>query len=357
MTTEIIRIEDSHAQADDIKKAASLINQGGLVVIPTETVYGLGGDATNPLSSQKIYAAKGRPSDNPLIIHIAEPSDAEKYAYTNSLYYKLADAFMPGPLTVILKKKDIIPCQTTGGLDTVAVRCPSHPIAHAIIKAAGVAIAAPSANISGKPSSTAPQHVVDDFSGRVDMIIDGGSCEIGLESTIVLINENSSSLTLLRPGAITYDALCCICDDVIISPTLEGVLEADEHPISPGMKYRHYAPSAEFVLLDGEDDAVLKFMIEEQKKRRCALLCYDEEIECLDKSGILLPLGKKDDVAMHAKALFAGLRKCDTLSPDVIYAHLPKKDGLGLALYNRMIRAASHTVLKIDNNDFMKGSK
>jgi L-threonylcarbamoyladenylate synthase len=357
MTTDIIRIEDPVVQKGDIEKAASLINKGGLVVIPTETVYGLGGDATNPLSSQKIYAAKGRPSDNPLIIHIAEPSDAEKYAYTNSLYYKLADAFMPGPLTVILKKKDIIPYQTTGGLDTVAVRCPSHPIAHAVIEAAGVAIAAPSANISGKPSSTALEHVVEDFSGRVDMIIDGGSCEIGLESTIVLINENSSSLTLLRPGAVTYDALCCVCDNVMISPTLEGVLKADEHPISPGMKYRHYAPSAEFVLLDGEDDAVLKFMIEEQKKRRCALLCYDEEIEYLDKSGILLPLGKKYDVAMHSKALFAGLRKCDTLSPDVIYAHLPKKDGLGLALYNRMIRAASHTVLKIDNNDFMKGSK
>ena len=333
MTTEIIKIEDLCAQSDHIKKAASLINQGGLVVIPTETVYGLGGDATNPRSSQKIYAAKGRPSDNPLIIHIADPRDAEKYAYTNSLYYKLASAFMPGPLTVILKKKDIIPIETTGGLDTVAVRCPSHPIAHAIIEAAGVPIAAPSANISGKPSSTALEHVVEDFSGRVDMIIDGGNCEIGLESTIVLVNENATSLTLLRPGAITYDALCCVCDSVIISPTLEGTLKADEHPLSPGMKYRHYAPSAEFILLDGEDSDILHFMREEQKKRRCALLCYDEEVEYLDKNGIILPVGKKDDVPMHAKTLFAGLRKCDILSPDVIYAHLPPRDGLGLAIY------------------------
>ena len=176
MNTTVIKINDVNSQAEDIAYAAALLCGGGLVVIPTETVYGLGGDGTNPQSSKKIYAAKGRPSDNPLIIHRAEPSDAEKYAYTNEIYYKLAKAFMPGPLTVILPKKDTIPYETTGGLDTVAVRCPSHPVAHAIIKAAGIPIAAPSANISGKPSTTAVEYVIEDFDGRVDMIIDGGAC-------------------------------------------------------------------------------------------------------------------------------------------------------------------------------------
>ena len=349
MNTEIIKITDPLAQRDDVLRAAALLRDGGLVVIPTETVYGLGGDGTNPLSSEKIYAAKGRPSDNPLIIHISQPSDAENYARTSSLYYKLAKAFMPGPLTVILPKKDIIPYQTTGGLDTVAVRCPSHPVAHAIIEAAGVPIAAPSANISGRPSATEVEYVIEDFDGRVDMIIDGGACEIGLESTIVMITRDSDGegLVLLRPGAITYDALCCVCDNVSISPTIEGTLSENEHPLSPGMKYKHYAPAADFVLIDGEDSDVLEFLKNEQKNRRCAILCYDEEIELLSPE-LLLPIGGKHDLKMQAKMLFARLRECDGISPDIIYAHLPSKDGLGMALYNRMIRAAAHTVIKIE---------
>ena len=345
MNTEIIKINDTNKQTDAIARAAALLRAGGLVVIPTETVYGLGGDGTNPLSAQKIYEAKGRPSDNPLIIHVAYPEDAEKYAVTNSLYYKLASAFMPGPLTVILPKKDNVPYETTGGLDTVAIRCPAHPVAHAIIKEAGVPVAAPSANISGRPSATAVKYVVEDFDGRVDMIVDGGDCEIGLESTIVLITKESG-LILLRPGAITYDALCCVCDNVAISPTLEGTLKEDEHPLSPGMKYRHYAPASQFVLLDGEDDNIIEFLKKEQEKCRCAILCYDEEAELLH-DGLLLPIGRRGDLKTHAKMLFARLRECDSLSPDVIYAHIPDKEGLGLALYNRMIRAAAHTVREV----------
>ena len=345
MKTTVIRIDDVNMQKADVDYAATLLREGGLVVIPTETVYGLGGDGTNPLSSKKIYAAKGRPSDNPLIIHIAYPSDAEKYAYTNEIYYKLAKAFMPGPLTVILKKKDTVPYETTGGLDTVAVRCPSHPVAHAIIEASGIPIAAPSANISGKPSTTSVEYVIEDFDGRVDMIIDGGACEIGLESTIVMITE-SGGLILLRPGAITYDALCCVCDDVTVSPTLEGTLSENERPLSPGMKYKHYAPSSQLILLDGEDEKVIEFLKKEQERCRCAILCYDEEAALL-KNELLLPIGRRGDLASHAKMLFARLRECDTVSPDLIYAHIPDKAGLGLALYNRMIRAAAHTVLKI----------
>ena len=237
------------------------------------------------------------------------------------------------------------------GLDSVAIRCPSHPIAHAIIKAAGVPIAAPSANISGRPSATEVEYVIEDFDGRVDMIVDGGACEIGLESTIVLITENNGKegLILLRPGAITYDALCCVCDNVTISPTIEGTLGENERPLSPGMKYRHYAPSAPFILLDGDDDNIIKFLQNEQKIKKCAVLCYDEEAELLDEK-LLLPIGKRDDKIMHARSLFSRLRECDQVKPDVIYAHIPDKKGLGMALYNRMIRAAAHTVLKIDDN-------
>jgi len=347
METVVLKIEDPVKQSAQVERAAALIRDGGLVVIPTETVYGLGGDATNPLSAQKIYAAKGRPSDNPLIIHISDPRDAEKYAFTNELYYKLAKAFMPGPLTVILPKKDTVPKETTGGLDTVAVRCPSNPVASAIIRAAGAPIAAPSANISGRPSATMVKYVIEDFDGRVDMIVDGGESEIGLESTIVLITENNG-LVLLRPGAITYDALCCVCEDVTVSPTLEGTLSENEHPISPGMKYRHYAPSAKFVLLDGNEDSIINFLKEEQKRCRCAVLCYDEEAELLSDE-LLLPIGKRGDLKTHARMLFARLRECDELSPDIIYAHIPDKSGLGLALYNRMIRAAAHTVLYIED--------
>lgn len=345
MNTEVIKITDINKQRSEILKAARILANGGLAVIPTETVYGLGGDACSKESAKKIYAAKGRPSDNPLIIHIFSPDDAEKYAYTNEIYYRLAKAFMPGPLTVILKKKDIIPYEVTGGLDTVAIRCPSHPVAREIIKAAGIPIAAPSANLSGSPSPTCAEHVINDLYGRVDMIVDGGECEIGLESTIVMVNEDGG-VTMLRPGAVTYDALCCVCERVVLSPSMEGTLSENEHPLSPGMKYRHYAPDCRVVLLDGDDKDVLDFLISEQKKCRCAILCYNEETELLDAS-LLFPVGDKTDVAEHARRLFSSLRRADAEKPDIIYAHLPDRSGLGLALYNRMIRAASHEVKKI----------
>ncbi len=355
MDTEILNITDLEAQKELILRAAAVIKQGGLIVIPTETVYGLGGDGTCPASSKKIYQAKGRPSDNPLIIHIANAEDAEKYAYTNELYYKLSAAFMPGPLTVILKKKDIIPYETTGGLDTVAIRCPAHPVAHALIQACGVPIAAPSANISGRPSATSVKYVIEDFDGKVDMILDGGECEIGLESTIVLVGEDGDSLTLLRPGAVTYDALCCVCEKVTISPTLDGTLKDNERPISPGMKYRHYAPASPLILLDGKDEDVIRFLKNEQRNKKCAVICYDEEVHLL-KDTLLLPIGRKEDIDMQARMIFARLRECDRIDPEIIYAHLPPQNGLGLALYNRMMRAAAHTVLKIDSDTLMKGS-
>lgn len=344
MQTKHIRITDPAAAQPVFREAAEILAGGGLVVFPTETVYGLGGNATNEAAAKKIYAAKGRPSDNPLIIHIADPKEAEDYAVTSPLYYALAKAFMPGPLTVILPKKESIPLSTTGGLDSVAVRCPSHPVANRLIRACGFPIAAPSANLSGKPSPTSAEDVAEDLDGRVDMIIDGGECDIGLESTIVKLEGDTA--TLLRPGAVTYDALCMVCERVEIADAVLHRLSDNERPLSPGMKYRHYAPSSPLVLLAGEDAARLAFLQKMQKEKKCAILCYDEEIPSLESKD-LLPIGARDDISTQAHRLFGALRAADRTDAEIIYAPLPPAEGLGLALYNRMIRAAAHTVLKV----------
>ncbi|MBE6592963.1 MAG: threonylcarbamoyl-AMP synthase [Ruminococcaceae bacterium] len=342
--TEIFKIDPENINGSAVARCAKIIKSGGLVAFPTETVYGLGADATDKTAAKKIYAAKGRPSDNPLIIHVARPEDAERYAYTCELYYRLAEAFMPGPLTVILKKRDIVPDEVTGGLDSVAVRCPSHAVARELIKAADVAIAAPSANLSGSPSPTCAEHVAGDMSGRIDAIIDGGICEIGLESTIVKID--GESVTMLRPGGITVDALRCVCEHVEIASAVTEALGENERPLSPGMKYRHYAPSAQLVLLDGKDSDVTEFFLNAQKNENCALICYSEELSVLDGRKVI-DVGARDDLASQAQRLFGALREADGFGADVIYAHLPKQEGLGLALYNRLIRAAAHTVKKI----------
>ena len=346
MITELVKITDIAAPEAiaAIDKAAKIIKKGGLVVMPTETVYGLGGNGLDSAAAEKIYAAKGRPADNPLIIHIAEPREAENYCHVPPLYHALAKAFMPGPLTVIMPKKDIVPFSVTAGLETVAVRCPDHPVAQALINVAGVPIAAPSANLSGKPSPTNASYVLEDMNGKVDMIIDGGECDIGLESTIVMIKNDA--LTLLRPGAVTFDALTMVCDKVTIAPAVLEMLKEDEKPLSPGMKYKHYAPSTPLVLLDGEEENVIAYLQNEIKSQKCAVLCYNEEIPYLNGAS-LLPIGKKDDMAAHAHNLFTLLRDADKLGCHIIYAHLPPKTGLGLALYNRMIRAAAHTIKKV----------
>ena len=344
MKTQIFTVSQPSDEKIDI--AAAALRRGGLVIFPTETVYGLGADATNADAARSIYAAKGRPSDNPLIIHVDKPELAEKYAVTNEYYYRLAKKFMPGPLTVILPRKDTIPKETAGGLDTVAVRCPSHPIANALIAAAGIPIAAPSANISGKPSPTNAQDVICDMDGRVDIIIDGGECDIGLESTIVKLDGSKG--ILLRPGAITSDALLCVLDELEIAPAVIEKLAENERPLSPGMKYRHYAPDAPLVLLDGDAVDVLQFM--KDTPADALLLCYDEEINAL-KNKKILPIGSKNDLKTQAHRLFSCLRQADRENAKIIYAHLPPKEGLGLALYNRMLRAAAHTVKYIKSED------
>lgn len=345
MKTEILKIDQLAASQDLLARAALTIKRGGTVVFPTETVYGLGADATSAESAKKIYEAKGRPSDNPLIIHICEPSDAEPYAVTSPLYYRLAEHFMPGPLTVIMPKKDTIPATVTGGLDSVAVRCPSHPIARELIRLAQLPIAAPSANISGSPSPTCAAHVIDDLYGKVDCIIDGGECEVGVESTIVKLTGDDS-LVLLRPGAVTYDALSCVCANVSVADAVLHTLKENERPLSPGMKYRHYAPAKPLVLIDGSSAQRLAFFKEKQKNERCVIICYDEQA-CALGSGTIC-IGAEGDLATQAHRIFAALRESNSMSGDTIYANLPSTAGYGLAIYNRLIRAAAHTVIKLE---------
>lgn len=330
---------------NDLREAAELILTGKLVAIPTETVYGLGVNALIPEAPPKVYIAKDRPSDNPLIIHLASPEDAEQYAVTCDAYYKLAKAFMPGPLTVILPKKDCIPPSVTGGLASVAVRVPSHPIAHRLIELSGVPIAAPSANRSGRPSTTTVEHVIEDMDGRVDMILNGGPSDIGLESTIVLPKDDIT-LVLLRPGAITVEMLEEEGFTVILDKAVTELLKDGEQPLAPGMKYRHYAPNARVILLDGSREAIHNVM---QQYRDCtdvALLCYsDDPVADASNARILGAFDRRDQ---QARNLFDLLRSFDS-QPEIkqIYAPLPDRKGIGLALFNRMLKAAGYEIEKV----------
>ncbi len=349
MTTDIVtispdRLDTAEAQ-HALRRAAEVIRRGGLVVFPTETVYGLGADGSCAEAARRIYEAKGRPSDNPLILHIATPEDASQVAYTNAVYDALASAFMPGPLTVILKAKETVPPTVRGGLSTVAVRCPSHPIAHRLIEYSGVPIAAPSANRSGSPSPTNAAHVRDDMDGRVDIILDGGDAQIGLESTIVGVGEDGA-VTLLRPGGITIEMLQAVVGPVHISHAVTEALQPGERVLSPGMKYRHYAPKAPVLLLDGQTEDIVRYICDEGIEN-IGILCYDEAYESLAAAlpqATLYRLGAREDTLAQAHALFYLLREADKAGHTKLYAPLPPKEGMGLALYNRLIRAASYTI-------------
>lgn len=348
MNTEVMKIGSVSEDIEKIRRAADVIKKGGLVVFPTETVYGLGADATNAEAVKSIFTAKGRPSDNPLIIHIADPRDAEKYTVTNELYYKLAERFMPGPLTVILESKSCIPSVTRASLPTVAVRCPENAIARSLITEAGVPIAAPSANLSGTPSPTSAAHVIDDMTGRVNVIIDGGDCDFGLESTIVKI-ENDGSLTLLRPGKITVDDLCAVAEKVSIADAVLDKIAKDAPVLSPGMKYRHYAPSAPLELIDGDPKSAADYILKNNLSR-IAIISYDEDVAFFREKvqhAAIYSFGSRFDETEQAHLLFSLLRLADKENYEKIYAPLPGKSGVGLALFNRMIRAAAYTIVKV----------
>ncbi|MBP5269891.1 MAG: threonylcarbamoyl-AMP synthase [Clostridia bacterium] len=344
METRLITVDSAEPDEELLAGPARTVREGGLVIFPTETVYGIGSDATNPSASKKIYAAKGRPSDNPLIVHIASPEDAENIAVTSPLYYRLAGAFMPGPLTVILEKKDVIPFETTGGLPTVALRCPSHPVARALIRLAGVPVAAPSANVSGRPSATDAATAFSDFRGKADWIIGSGDAVIGLESTIVKPTSDDS-LLLLRPGAVTADELGMIVSRVEIAGSVEGVVGPDERPVCPGMKYRHYAPAKPLTLVSGPAEDRAAFLAAAAADG-AAVICYEEQADVIPRDRRIV-VGKENDLAAQAQRLFSALRLADRLPGDRLFANLPPRDGLGLALRNRLLKAAGHSVTDV----------
>ena len=323
-----------------LEPAAEILRRGGLVAFPTETVYGLGGNAFDPQAAEKIYKAKGRPSDNPLIVHLDEYRTAGRFCHTSELFFELADAFMPGPLTVVLPKRPFIPDGVTGGLDTVGIRVPSHPIAHELIALAGVPIAAPSANLSGKPSPTTFAHVYHDLNGKVDAIIDGGSCDFGVESTIVKLDNDK--IYLLRPGAITPEMLSLFSDELHIDPSVTE--KFDGVPLAPGMKYRHYAPDRPLVILDGGNKAIYRFLAD---KERRAVICFDEDMAFIQGDHVI-SCGPKGDSLTQANRLFGCLRALDGLKDiDVIYARMPSRVGIGLAVFNRLIKAAGFSVMTL----------
>ena len=329
--------------ADDevFERCGEIIRSGGLVAFPTETVYGLGVSAFSAESVPRVFAAKGRPIDNPLIVHIAYPEDAERVAFTSEVYYELAERFMPGPLTVILPKKDVVPDEVTGGLDSVGVRCPSHPAAHRLILASGVPIAAPSANLSGAPSPTSGKHVMRDMDGRCDAVIDGGSSDFGLESTVICLDGRRA--TILRPGAVTREDLLEVCSEVVVSDAVMNPAAAGERPLSPGMKYKHYSPEAEFVLIDADDKEFFEYINSLDEDGVGAIVSDSEKT--LLKNARHYSYGKDGDIKELCHSLFAIFRQADDDNIKKLYARLPGKDGQSLALYNRMIRAAGNRIV------------
>ena len=350
MQTKVYNIDLENMNESQMQEAGDLIAAGELVAFPTETVYGLGGDALHPDAAKKIYEAKGRPSDNPLIVHIADVSDLERVAkVVPGQAKKLADAFWPGPLTMIVWKKDEVPYATTGGLETVAVRMPDHPVALELIRKSGKLIAAPSANTSGRPSPTEASHVYADMDGRIAMILDGGSVGIGIESTIIDLTEPVPMV--LRPGYITPEMLAEVLgEEVIIDP---GILAADDttKPKAPGMKYRHYAPKAEMIIVEGKEKAVIEkinALTEEahQSGKKVAVIAT-EETECAYQADYVLSIGKREDEDSIAKHMYKILRDCDTLEVEVIYSESFQTPRIGQAIMNRLLKAAAHQVIHV----------
>ena len=349
METQVRRLSYSQIDETMIEEAGRIIRKGGLVAFPTETVYGLGGDALNPESSKKIYAAKGRPSDNPLIVHIADKRDLYRIVReVPEKAKKLMEAFWPGPLTMIFYKNELVPQATTGGLDTVAVRMPSDRIAAAFIRAAGGFVAAPSANVSGRPSTTTAAHVEEDLSGRIEMILDGGQAVIGLESTIVDMSVEPP--VILRPGAVTKEMMEAVIgplevDKAIIAP------DSGVKPKAPGMKYRHYAPRADLAVVEGSTEAVIAAINQlaeeaEAEGKRVGIIATDETKERYPK-GLVLSLGARKHEEEIAQHLFEVLRDFDETDVDCIYSEAFDEASIGPAIMNRLLKAAGHKVIRV----------
>ncbi|MCL2158722.1 MAG: L-threonylcarbamoyladenylate synthase [Oscillospiraceae bacterium] len=343
MITEIIRIDEKNIDCPNehskLQSAAKLIRGGGLVVFPTETVYGLGANAMDAAAVKKIYETKGRPADNPLIVHLCDPGDIGRYAKLTGTADKLIKKFLPGPLTLVLEKKDSA-LDAACRLDTLALRVPKNKTARKLIELAGVPIAAPSANLSGRPSHTSPNRIIAELSGKVEAIICGENCEMGLESTVVSFNSDDS-LDILRSGCITREMLSGY------KIRESGSKEAALPPRSPGQKYAHYSPNAPLYMLSGDEERVADFVRAEMQTKRAGFLCHDEFLKYFADQSRIISLGKKNDAQNQAKNLFEALNAFNELDVELIYAIEPEKSGIGEAIYSRLIKAAGGKVIKI----------
>lgn len=346
-------MDEQHIDKEALKEAGEIIKNGGLVAFPTETVYGLGGDALNEKSSDKIYQAKGRPSDNPLIVHICKMEDM--YPIVKEVpetARKLAEAFWPGPLTMILYKSEKVPYATTGGLETVAIRMPKHETARAFIEAAGGYVAAPSANTSGKPSPTLAKYVAEDMDGKIDMIIDGEEIDIGLESTIVDLTEDTP--TILRPGYITKEMLERVLGEVSIDQTILDN-QSMQAPKAPGMKYKHYAPKGDLIIISGEQQRVIdeinkRTKVKQEKGKTVGVIGTDETVPFYMADSVK-SAGSRADEDSIAKTLYKMLREFDDEDISVIYSESFASDeeteGIGQAIMNRLLKAAGHHIERV----------
>ncbi|NEX01945.1 MULTISPECIES: L-threonylcarbamoyladenylate synthase [Pseudobutyrivibrio] len=353
MITKIMDVSEEPINMEYIREASEILKSGGLVAFPTETVYGLGGDATDKEASRKIYAAKGRPSDNPLIVHIAKFSQLEDITENLPKTAKLlADAFWPGPLTMVCNKNQVIPYETTGGLDTVAVRMPNNPVALALIEESGCMIAAPSANTSGRPSPTKASHVYEDLSGKIEAILDGGAVDIGLESTIVDLTEDV--VTILRPGFINMDMLRKVVGEVRMDP---GIVYNDKgttsgaKPKAPGMRYKHYAPKGDLTIISGEEDTVVgkinQLTREALKEGKKVGIIATSETADRYPEGEVLVIGNRSDESSIAHNLYDILRRFDELSVDLIYSESFATPKMGQAIMNRLLKAAGQKTIEV----------
>ena len=339
MHTEYLSTESA-----DLQRAADLLRAGELVAIPTETVYGLAANALNGAAVASIFAAKGRPADNPLIVHIADLSQWEPLvSHIPPQAMALAKAFWPGPLTMVLPKSDCIPVEVSAGLKTVAVRMPSHPVARQLIALSGCPLAAPSANRSGIPSPTEARRVAEDMNGRIAAVVDGGACDVGVESTVVDLSVTPPRL--LRPGAVTVEMLTTVVGDVMVDDAVVHPLKDGEAAASPGMKYKHYAPKANVVVVKGNSEKYATY-VNAHADDGVAALCFDGEEQLLDVPYVTY--GERCDHEEQARCLFEALRMLDEKNIKTAYAACPSQEGVGLAVYNRLLRAAGFEVVELE---------
>ena len=324
--------------------AAKILREGGLVAIPTETVYGLGANGLDPEAVAKIFVAKGRPNDNPLILHVADPIQMEDFAYDiPAAAYLLAEKFWPGPLTMILPAKPIVPKSTTGGLKTVGIRCPDNDTTREIIRLAGVPVAAPSANLSKKPSTVTAQHVLHDHDGKIDAVVDGGHCRVGVESTIVDLTERPPRL--LRPGGITPEQIFEVLGELTVDKSVTQELDPDEIAKAPGMKYIHYTPQADVVIISGDREQAADY-INHFFEPGDRVMCFEEELE-LYRNCAPLAYGRESDPESLSAGLFDALRELDDPAIKRIFARCPEGGGIAYAVQNRLKKAAGFHIIRV----------